>query len=111
MPDTYGTRLYCWLLKIICFSVFFVLSPNLFARRPYQVKMSKVMTADEAIAYFENLNSRLSESDGNTDNEHEGYASSSAIILQPPVERPHAVTDEDSDDDDTNDINHLPEGF
>ena len=26
----------------------------------------------------------------------------------PPVERPDAVTDENSDDDDTNDINHLP---
>ena len=49
----------------------------------------------------------FSESDGDTDNEHEGYASSFAIILQPPVERPDAVTDEDSDDD-TNDINHLP---
>ena len=31
---------------------------------------------------------------------------SSAIILQPPVERLDGVTDEDSDDD-TNDINHL----
>ena len=69
------------------------------------------MTADEAIAYFENLNSiffSFSESDSDTDNEHEGYAWSSAIILQPPVERPDAVTDEDSDDDDTNNINHLP---
>ena len=66
------------------------------------------MTADEAIAYFENLNSSFSESDSDTDNEHEGYASSSAIILQPPVERLDGVTDEDSDDDDTNDINHLP---
>ena len=66
------------------------------------------MTADEAIAYFQNLNSSFSESDSDTDNEHEGYASSSAIILQSPVKRPDAVTDEDSDDDDTNDINHLP---
>ena len=56
------------------------------------------------IAYFENLNSSFPKSDSDTDNEHEGYA----IILQPPVERPDAVTDEDSDDDDTNDINHLP---
>ena len=54
------------------------------------------MTAEEAIAYFENLNS---ESDSDTDNEHEGYAPSSAIILQPSVERRDAVTDEDSDDD------------
>ena len=54
------------------------------------------------------MNSSFSESDGDTDNDHEGYASSSAIILQPPIERPDAVTDEDSDDDDTNDINHLP---
>ena len=98
----------CRLLKVICFSVFFVFLPNLFACRPYQVKMSKVMTADEAIAYFENLNSSFSESDGDIDNEHERYASSSAIILQPPVEITDAVTDEDSDDDDTNDINHLP---
>ena len=66
------------------------------------------MTADEAIAYFENLNSSFSESDSDTDNEHEGYASSSDIISQPPIERPNGVTDEDSDDDDTNDINHLP---
>ena len=108
VPNTYGTRLYCKLLKVICFSVFLVFSPNLFARRPYQMQMSKFMTADEAIAYFENLNSSLSESDGDTDNDLEGYASSSAIILQPPVERPDAVTDEDSDDEDTNDINHLP---
>ena len=70
--------------------------------------MSKFMTTDEAIAYFENLNSSFSESDSDTDNEHEGYASSSAIILQPPVERLDAVIDEDSDDDGTNDINHLP---
>ena len=70
--------------------------------------MSKFMTADKTIAYFENLNSSFSESDSDTDNEHEGYTSSSAIILQPPVERPDTVTDEDSDDDDTNDINHLP---
>ena len=66
------------------------------------------MTAEEAIAYFENLNSSFSESDSDTDNEHEGYVSSSAIILQPPVERPDGVTYEDSDDDDTNGINHLP---
>ena len=74
--------------------------------------MFKFMTADEAITYFENVNSSFSESDSDsdTDNEHEGYASSSAItiILQPPVERPDAVTDGDSDDDDINDINHLP---
>ena len=43
--------------------------------------MPKFMTADEAIAYFENLNSSFSESDSDTDNEHEGQASSSAIIL------------------------------
>ena len=66
------------------------------------------MTADKAIAYFENLNSSFSKSDKDTDNEHEGYTWSSAIILQPPAERPDAGTDEDSDDDDTNDINHLP---
>ena len=110
VPITFGTRLYCKLLKVICFSVFLVFLLNLFARRPYQMQMSKFMTADKAIAYFENLNSSFSESDGDTDNDHEGYASSSAIILQPPVERPDAVsvTDEDTDDDDTNDINHLP---
>ena len=106
--NTNGTRLYRKLLKVICFSVFLVFSPNLFALRPYQIQMSKFMTANEAIAYFENLNSSFSESDGDTDNDHERYASSSAIILQPPVKRPVAVTDEDSDDDDTNDINQLP---
>ena len=108
--NTYGTRLYCRLLKVICLSVFIVFSPNLFARRPYQyeIKMFKFMTANEAIAYFENLDSSFSESDNVIDNEHEGYVSSSAYILQPPVERPDTVTDEDSDDDDTNDINHLP---
>ena len=109
VPNTNDTRLYqCRLLKVICVSVFFAFSPNLFACRPYQIKMSKFMTADETIAYFENSNSSFSESDSDTDNEHEGYTSSSAIILQPPVERSDAVTDEDSDDDDTNDINHLP---
>ena len=109
VPNTYGKRLlYCRLLKVICFCVFLVFSSNLFARRPYQIQMPKFMTADEAIAYFENLNSSFSESDGDTDNDHEGYASSSAIILPPLVERPDAITDEDSDDDDTNDINHLP---
>ena len=108
VPNTYGTRLYCRLLKVICFSVFLVFSPNLFACHPYQIEISKFMTANEAIAYFENLNSSFSKSDGDTNDEHEGYALSSVIILQPPVERPDAVTDEDSDDDDTNDINHLP---
>ena len=102
--NTYGTRLYCRLLKVICLSIFFVFSPNLFARRPHQIKMSKFMTADEATAYFENLNSSFSESDSDTDNEHEGYALNSGIILQPPVERPDAVADEDSDDYDTNDL-------
>ena len=65
------------------------------------------MFANEDITYFENLNFSFSESDSDTDNVHEGYASSSAIILQPPVERPDAATDKDIDDDDTNDINHL----
>ena len=72
VSNTYGTRLYCRLLKVICFSVFFAFSPNLFACRPYQIKMSKFMFADEDIAYFENLNFSFSESDSDTDNVHEG---------------------------------------
>ena len=30
------------------------------------------------------------------------------LLLQPPVEKPEAITDEDSDVDDTEDANHLP---
>ena len=38
----------------------------------------------------------------------EDFHMNSSIVLQPPIEEAEAVTDEDSDHDDTGDVNHLP---
>ena len=38
----------------------------------------------------------------------EDFHMNSSIVLQPPMEKAEAVTDEDSDHDDTGDVNHLP---
>ena len=68
--------------------------------------MKKFMTADEALAYFEDLNSSFSSFDGDSDDER--FCTNATLVLQPPVEKPEAITDEDSDVDDTEDANHLP---
>ena len=68
--------------------------------------MEKFMTADEALAYFEDLNSSFSSFDGDSDDER--FGTNATLVLQPPVEKPEAITDEDSDVDDTEDANHLP---
>ena len=66
--------------------------------------MSKrTYTADEAIAMMEEM--VVSDEDSSDD---EGFHKNSTIILMPPVENPDAVTDEDSDLEDTGDVNHLP---
>ena len=58
-------------------------------------------TANEANAMIEYMVA----SDG------EDFHMNSAIVLQPPMEEAEAVTDEDSDHDDTGDVNHLPRGI
>ena len=55
-------------------------------------------TANEAIAMIENM----VESDG------EDFQMNSAIVLLARMEEAETVTDEDSDHDDTSDVNHLP---
>ena len=55
-------------------------------------------TANEAIAMIEDMVA----SDG------EDFQMNSAIVLLAPMEEAEAVTDEDSDHDDTGDVNHLP---
>ena len=55
-------------------------------------------TANEAIAMIEDMVA----SDG------EDFQMNSAIVLLARMEEAEAVTDEDSDHDDTGDMNHLP---
>ena len=55
-------------------------------------------TANEAIALIEDMVT----SDG------EDFQMNSAIVLLARMEEAEAVTDEDSDHDDTGDVNHLP---
>ena len=56
------------------------------------------LTANEAIAMIEDMVA----SDG------EDFQKNSAIVLIAHMEEAEAVTDEDSDHDDTGDVNHLP---
>ena len=55
-------------------------------------------TPNEAIAMIEDMVA----SDG------EDFQMNSAIVLQARMEEAEAVTDEDSDHDDTSDVNHFP---
>ena len=57
-----------------------------------------IFTANEAIAMIEDMVA----SNG------EDFQMNSAIVLLARMEEAEAVTDEDSDHDDTGDVNHLP---
>ena len=55
-------------------------------------------TANEAIAMIEDM----------VANDGEDFQMNSAIVLLPRMEEAEAVKNEDSDHDDTGDVNHLP---
>ena len=63
----------------------------------------RTYTADEAIALMEEM--IVSDEEESDD---DSFHTNSTIILQPPLEKPDAITDEDSDLEDTGDVNHLP---
>jgi len=71
----------------------------------------KSYTAHEAISLMESISISDQESTSSSDDEdsdEETAHRNAFIVLQPPLERPDAVTDEDSDYEDAGDADRLP---
>jgi hypothetical protein len=74
------------------------------------VVFKKTYTAHEAISLMESISVSDEESSSSDDDDEEGtrFRRNGFIVLQPPRERPDAITDEDSDYEDTGNADRLP---